>query len=61
MGNLLMGGRLNETPGTTSTERKLIPMERSNPSSHENEIATQRYNGEQDGTTTRYIKHETKR
>ena len=53
MGNLLMGGRLNETPGTTSTERKLIPMERSNPSSHENENAT-RYSVVQPGTTQRY-------
>ena len=49
-----MGGRLNETPGTTSTERKLIPMERSNPSSHENENATPRYNVVQFGATIRY-------
>jgi len=55
MGNLLFGGRLKETPVTTSNERELTLMEENNVSSHEKE-AVASYNGAQYGDgATRYI------
>ena len=43
MGNLLFGSRINETPGTTQSERKLTPMERSDVPQYEKDSAAVRY------------------
>jgi len=55
MGNLVFGGGLNETPGTTSTARKLNPMERYIVSPHEKEVVAS-FNGAQiQAGATQYI------